>query len=241
MDNKGNNNDKYGQTTPYKQQLPPNPNPNATSPTSRWRVDVNCEAFVRHARRCQWHGEEYKKALNEQNKKWSEVDESNRLTSIFSVGDVLSDESFFSKIIFVQIQLFFSLILCSSSLVQIIKFICKFLPKNVRLRFFIWIENFIDFSATLKYVSEPIRKVEQKKCQNLPNGLEKSKFIIALGFKNSVSCLYHTRMTGVSWIMIGIFWTSASIGYRLKSVGMNGFVFGNDNFELSPQFDHSCE
>lgn len=31
------------------------------------------------------------------------------------------------------------------------------------------------------------------------------------------------------------------MGYKLKSLGMNGLVLGNDNCEFNPQFDHSCE
>lgn len=45
---------------------------------------------------------------------------------------------------------------------------------------------------------EPWFETRKVKNINLPNGLEKSKFMIALGFKNSVSCLNQTRMTGVS-------------------------------------------
>lgn len=45
-----------------------NPNYKYQDPSDKWKCDVNDPAFVRHASRCKSHGEEYRKALNDQKK-----------------------------------------------------------------------------------------------------------------------------------------------------------------------------
>lgn len=41
-----------------------NPNNSAKDPSQRWRMDINDPRVIRHASKCQYHGQLYQDALN---------------------------------------------------------------------------------------------------------------------------------------------------------------------------------